>query len=88
MGKGVGEFTTKGWSPSHFFFYLNVYVVLWIVYIIACFLQFIIIYREDSRVRSGIDTEFVKLKSYETERQSDALTVQRAFANTRNVRKF
>ncbi|KVI04747.1 AAA+ ATPase domain-containing protein, partial [Cynara cardunculus var. scolymus] len=41
--------------------------------------------REDSRVRSGTDIEFVKLKSSETERQSDAMAVQRAFA-TRNVR--
>lgn len=44
--------------------------------------------REDSRVRSGTDTEFVKLTSSETERQSDAMTVQRAFANTRNDSAF
>lgn len=44
--------------------------------------------REDSRVRSGTDTEFVKWKSSETERQSDAMTVQRAFANTRNDSAF
>ncbi|XP_024991284.1 ABC transporter D family member 1 isoform X2 [Cynara cardunculus var. scolymus] len=43
--------------------------------------------REDSRVRSGTDIEFVKLKSSETERQSDAMAVQRAFA-TRNDSAF
>ncbi|KAJ0901891.1 putative ABC-type fatty-acyl-CoA transporter [Helianthus annuus] len=40
--------------------------------------------REDSRAHSGIDTEFPKLKSSETERQSDAMAVQRAFEDTRN----
>lgn len=56
-----------------------------IVYIIACFSQFKIIYREDSLDRSGTDTEFPKLKASESERQSDAMAVQRAFENTRNV---
>ncbi|KAL8234215.1 hypothetical protein R6Q59_020315 [Mikania micrantha] len=44
--------------------------------------------REGSRVHSGTDTEFPKLKSSETERQSDAITVQRAFENTRNDSAF
>ncbi|KAL8188587.1 hypothetical protein R6Q57_029875 [Mikania cordata] len=42
--------------------------------------------REGSRVHT--DTEFPKLKSSETERQSDAITVQRAFENTRNDSAF
>ncbi|KAI3802276.1 hypothetical protein L1987_30406 [Smallanthus sonchifolius] len=44
--------------------------------------------REDSRVRSGTDTEFPKLKSSERERQNDAMAVQRAFENTRNDSAF
>ncbi|KAK9078104.1 hypothetical protein SSX86_002161 [Deinandra increscens subsp. villosa] len=40
--------------------------------------------REDSRAHSGTETEIPELKSSETERQSDAMAVQRAFENTRN----
>ncbi|XP_076946754.1 ABC transporter D family member 1-like [Bidens hawaiensis] len=47
-----------------------------------------LIYFDDSLVRSGTDAEFPKLKSSETERQSDAMAVQRAFENTRNETAF
>lgn len=44
--------------------------------------------RKDSIDRSGTDTEFPKLKASESERQSDAMAVQRAFENTRNDSAF
>ncbi|PWA99062.1 peroxisomal ABC transporter 1 [Artemisia annua] len=44
--------------------------------------------REGSLDSSGTDTEFPKLKASESERQSDAMAVQRAFENTRNDSAF
>lgn len=44
--------------------------------------------REDSLDRSGTDTEFPTLKASESERQSDAMAVQRAFDNTRHDSAF
>ncbi|CAI9295462.1 unnamed protein product [Lactuca saligna] len=44
--------------------------------------------REDSLADADADADFPKLKSSETERQNDAMAVQRAFSNTRNDSTF
>lgn len=45
-------------------------------------------YREDSPDLTVTEVEFNKMKLSDTDRQNDAIKVQRAFASTKKVRGF
>lgn len=45
-------------------------------------------YREDSPDLTVTEVEFNKMKLSDTDRQNDAIKVQRAFASTKKVREF